>query len=129
MSEQILTAAAEMAEARARLEEAEAGIRAAMGRALAAVREAVDDMIRQSGFSRSEVLGISEGPAPEKAKAKRARKASDSRGWALAADPGKVYVRGKMPGWLTTAMAAAGMDPELPADRLAFRTSHMVAMG
>jgi DNA-binding protein H-NS len=122
-----MAATAEMAEARAKLEEAEAGIRAAMGRALAAVREAVDDMIRQSGFSRSEVLGISEGPGPEKAKAKRARKASESgKGWALAADPSKVYTRGKMPGWLKTAMEQAGLGPDSPDDRAAFRQAHMV---
>ena len=72
MTEQVL---AEMAEARARLAAAEAEIQAVMGRALAAVRDAVDSIILESGFSRSEVLGLSQGPAPEKASAKRARKA------------------------------------------------------
>jgi hypothetical protein len=33
-----------------------------------------------------------------------------------------------MPTWLTDAMKAAGANPELPADREAFRASHMTVL-
>lgn len=122
MTEQVLTAAAEMAEARAKLEEAEAGVLAAMDRALAAVQDAVDGLILQSGFTRAEVLGIADDSAPKKAR----RRPAGGKGWALVSDPGKVYVRGRMPAWLAGAMQSAGMNPDDPGDRAAFRGAYML---
>jgi DNA-binding protein H-NS len=96
---------------------------------LGKVRDGVDALISESGLTRAEVLGLASGPEPEKAKARKTP--ADGRSfprYALASDHGKVYARGRMPTWLTDAMKAAGSDPDNPADREAFRASHMVVL-
>ena len=108
---------------------AEANIATAKAALLAKVRAGVDALIAESGLTRAEVLGLAAGPAPAVAKARKAP--ADGRSfprYALASDPGKVYARGRMPVWLTEAMVAAGANPELSADREAFRASHMVVL-
>jgi hypothetical protein len=84
----------------------------------------VDDLIKESGFSREEVL-------TQPAKAASAEVASDGRTFprfALRSDPSKVYARGRLPNWLKDAMIHAGANPELAASREAFRSSHMVKL-
>ena len=113
----------EVQELRAKMEQLEAdkaALEAALEAGIAAnlvcTRQAVDDLIRESGFSREEVLG-----QPEVA--------SDERTFprfALKSDPSKVYSRGRLPNWLKDAMIQAGANPELAEDRKAFRAAHMV---
>ena len=112
----------EMQELRAKMEQLEAdkaAIEAALEAGIAANlawRQAVDDLIRESGFSLEEVLGQ---PAV----------AGDVRTFtrfALRSDPSKVYARGRLPNWLKDAMIQAGANPELAEDRKAFRAAHMV---
>jgi len=100
----------------------EAAIEAATQADLDRTRQAVDDLIRDSGFSRAEVLGQ---PAEEVSE----EVASDRRTFprfVLQSDPSKVYARGRLPNWLKAAMIQAGANPELAADRRAFRAEHMV---
>lgn len=129
MTEQVIAATAEIAEARARLDAAEADIRATMVRALATVRDAVESIIDQSGFSRAEVLGLSEVLAPEKAKRDSKASPDGGKGWALSSDQSKIYVRGRMPSWLSHEMRLVGMDPDKADERAAFRVAHMLPLG
>ena len=128
MLEQVQEHRAAVAAYEADIAAAEKNIAAAKAALLAKVRDGVDVLISESGLTRAEVLGLASGPAPEKA---RVRKASDGRSfprYALASDPSRVYSRGRMPKWLTDSMTAAGANPDLPADREAFRASHMVVL-
>jgi DNA-binding protein H-NS len=113
----------EVQELRAKMEQLEAdkaaleaALEAGIATNLACTRQAVDDMIRESGFSREEVLG-----QPDVA--------SDGRSFqrfALRSDPSKTYARGRLPNWLKDAMNHAGANPELAEDRKRFRAEHMV---
>lgn len=115
----------EVQELRAKLEQLEAdraaleaALEAGIAADLASTRQAVDDLIKESGFSRKEVLGQVS-----------AEVASDGRAFprfALRSDSSKTYSRGRLPGWLKDAMIQAGADPDLAADRKAFRAEHMV---
>ena len=129
MLEQVQEHKAALAAYEADIAAAEANIAAAKADLLGKVRDGVDALITESGLTRAEVLGLASGPAPAVAKARKAP--ADGRSfprYALASDPGKVYARGRMPTWLTDAMKAAGTDPDKPADREAFRASHMVVL-
>ncbi len=94
----------------------EAALEAGIAANLVCTRQAVDDLIRESGFSREEVLG-----QPDVA--------SDGRSFqrfALRGDASKVYSRGRLPNWLKDAMIQSGANPELAEDRKRFRAEHMV---
>jgi len=116
-------------ELRAKLEQIEAdrvAIEAALEEGIKAdlawTRQAVDDLILGSGFSREEVLGQPAEEVPEEV-------SSDGRTFprfALRSDSSKAYSRGRLPNWLKAAMIQAGANPELAADRKAFRAEHMV---
>ena len=113
----------EVQELRAKMEQLEAdkaaieaALEAGIAANLACTRQAVDDLIRESGFSREEVLG-----QPEVA--------SDGRTFprfALRSDPSKVYARGRLPTWLRDAMRLSGHNPDSPDARKEFRAEHMV---
>jgi DNA-binding protein H-NS len=108
---------------------AEANIAAAKAALLGKVRDGVDALIAESGLTRAEVLGLASCPEPEKAKARKTP--ADGRSfprYALASDPSRVYSRGRMPKWLTDAMAAVNLDPAKPEDREGFRTMHMTVL-
>ena len=100
----------------------EATLEAGIAANLAYIRQAVEDLIRESGFSREEVLGQPAEEVPEEVR-------SDGRTFprfALRSDSSKAYSRGRLPNWLKAAMIQAGANPELAADRKAFRAEHMV---
>ena len=128
MLEQVQEHKAALAAYEADIAAAEANIAAAKAALLGKVRAGIDALITESGLTRAEVLGLASGPAPEKA---RARKATDGRTfprYALASDHTKVYARGRMPVWLTDAMKAVNLDPAKPEDREGFRTMHMTVL-
>jgi DNA-binding protein H-NS len=129
MLEAVQEARAKLAALENQAKEANDGIAAALADALEITREAVGDLIAQSGFTRAEVLGIDSGPAPAVAKAKRARNpAGAAKGLALRSNPGRVYTRGRMPAWMTIAMKEAGLDPARVDDRAAFRCDYMISV-
>ena len=128
MLEQVQEHKAALAAYEADIAAAEANIAAAKAALLAKVRDGVDALISESGLTRAEVLGLAAGPAPEKAKA---RKAPDGRAfprYALNSNPAHVYSRGRMPTWLTDAMVAVNLDPAKAEDREGFRTMHMTVL-
>ena len=129
MLEQVQEHKAALAAYEADIAAAEANIAAAKAALLGKVKAGIDALISESGLTRAEVLGLASGPAPEHAKARKAP--ADGRSfprYALAANPIRVYTRGRMPTWLTDAMVAAGANPELASDREMFRATHMVVL-
>ena len=105
----------------------EADLAQAKIEARGAVSGAVLALIADAGYSPDEILPLLAPPAP---KAKRTRASgTDTRHfpvYAMADDPAKTYSRGKLPGWLRSAMLRAGLDPDDRTDREFFRDHGMV---
>lgn len=83
------------------------------------VVEQIRDLLAENGYTADEILPLVVPAAPPKP----TRVFST---WALKDDPGKVYSRGVLPGWLKDAMAAVGLDPRMGADRITFKDAYMV---
>jgi len=81
--------------------------------------EQIRDLLEENGYTADEILPLVAPPEP----VKPARVFST---WAMKDDPGKVYSRGVLPGWMKDAMAAVGLDPRMGEDRTKFKSEYMV---
>lgn len=101
----------------------EAELEAALAKAKIEMRssivEQIRDMLAENGFTADEIL-------PLVAPAEPAKPARVFSTYAMKDDPGKVYSRGVLPGWLKDAMIAVGLDPRMGEDRAKFKAEHMV---
>jgi hypothetical protein len=103
---------------------------------IAAANVAIDEVIRASGLTYGEILGmrpesvILAQPESPSSQQRPTRKRSGSGGehprYALIGDPGCTYSRGPLPLWMKREMEQAGLDAASKADRETFRQTRMV---
>lgn len=119
----------ELAEIEARREQAIADIAAAKSEGITQMRDDIEAMIGENGYTLEEIFPELADPFQAPAgKSKRVKKKQDGAKYpamCLKLDETKVYTRGPQPTWLKEAIIAEGMDPSIKADRDAFREKFM----
>jgi len=99
--------------------EIEAALAQAKVEMKASIVEQIRDLLAENGYTADEIL-------PLLVPAKAAKPDRVFSTYAMKDNPGKVYSRGVLPGWMKDAMVAVGLDPRMGEDRTKFKAEHMV---
>jgi DNA-binding protein H-NS len=90
----------------------------------------IRDIIKDRGHDVDEIADLIMPPSRRRRSAAVANR-GDTGGYTRYVDPenpGNVYTRGVLPGWMKQKMIAAGLDPSDKADRDNFKANHLNAV-
>lgn len=117
----------ELREIETRRAELEAAVAEAKKNALAGIVETIKKYITDNGYAVDEISALLSPAQKRKAPKPQAKKAAGPKiTYTSMANPGNVYVRGVLPGWMKDEMVGMGFDPLNKADRDKFKAEHMI---
>jgi len=94
--------------------------------AKAELAQQIREMIEEKGYDVEEITSMI---VPRRRRGAGAKKGNRSYTRYIDPDnPGNVYIRGVLPGWMKEKMVAQGYDPSVKEDREAFKANYLQAI-